>query len=145
MLPFLPHHNANQLVLLFSRFQLLYLVAVASAVTHDQFRIPGYPQWYGYGPLARSSHIQAEYPQDEATARYLVNFGAFQRVTGLFKEDSTQVPEHTVTGNVAFYQNPFTGVNSKYKMTIKGIPGGTDFTLMLQTDCLKSNHIGVVS
>ena len=125
------------------RLSYLYLVAVACAVPDDQFRVPGYPQWYGYGPgypLARSFTYQ-----HEAAARHLVSFASFQRVTGEFKADSTQVPAHTVTGSAAFYQNPFTGSDTKYKVKVAGVEGGTEFVLMLQTDCVKTNHIGVVS
>ena len=83
---------------------------------------------------------------DEATARFLVNFGSFQRVTGVFKTTTatTTVPAQTVTGNAYFYQNPFTGVNSKYKVDIRNLSGGTKYVLMLQTDCLKATTTGNV-
>ena len=43
----------------------------------------------------------------------------------------------TVTATARFYQNPFTGVNSKYRVDIRGMKSGTEFVLMLQTDCLR--------
>ena len=117
--------------------RLLALAAVASAV----------PQFPGYGyPQARATPFQQEYPQDEATARYLINFGAFQRVTGVFKTAvaAGTVVAHTVLGDIAFYQNPFTGVNSKYRVSIRDMAANTDFVLMLQTDCLKATTTGNV-
>ena len=134
-----------QFTLLILRFRLLTLVAVSSAVPHHMY--PAYPLGYGYGyPLARNAPIQQEYPMDEATARFLVNFGSFQRVTGVFKTTTatTTVPAQTVTGNAYFYQNPFTGVNSKYKVDIRNLSGGTKYVLMLQTDCLKATTTGNV-
>ena len=82
---------------------------------------------------------------DEATARYLINFGAFQRVTGVFKTDTTQTPKHDVTGNVALYQNPLTGKTTQYSISIRNMAANKEFSLLLATDCLKTNILGVVS
>merc|ERR1712045_1110325 len=49
------------------------------------------------------------------------NFEAFQRVSAAFVADSGSTPARTVTGVASFYQNPFTGQNSKYKITLNGL------------------------
>merc|ERR1712027_220278 len=120
--------------------RLLALTVVVSAAP----QLPG----YGYFNQQRAAvPFQREYPLDEATARYLINFGVFQRVTGTFKTmTSTEVSNtyspdtvaHTVEGDVAWYQNPFTGDNSKYRITLKDLAADTDYVVMLQADCLKA-------
>jgi len=121
--------------------RLLALVAVSSAL----------PQYGFYDPLARAAPFQVEYPQDEATARYLINFGVFQRRTATFsvldsaavkKAYSPDTVAHTVAGDLAFYQNPFTGNNSKYRVTIKSMAAGTSYVVMLQSDCKKATTGG---
>merc|ERR1712064_150904 len=115
-------------------YRLLFLTAVASAL----------PQFPGYGYY--NPHQQREYPIDEATARNLINFGVFQRVTGTFKTMTAaevtaangDTVAHTVDGDVAWYQNPFTGDNSKYRITIKDLDADTDYVVTLQTDCKKA-------
>lgn len=102
---------------------------------------PAYHQPYPAYPLAPRAETQ--YPQDEATARYLINFGAFQRVTGTFQTDAIAVPAHTITGNMAFYQNPFTGTNSKYRIDFSNLAGGTAYSVGLQTDCLTATTMTV--
>ena len=108
--------------------------------------------------VARSSYQDPNYLQDEQTARYLFNFEAFQRVQGVFQylvEDGTDstiphmwyslgsgltVPEvvpttQTVTGSASFYQNPFTGTNSKYRIDLTGMTAGETYVIGLQADC----------
>ena len=124
------------------RYRLLFLTAVASAL----------PQFPGYGYYNPQPFQQREYPLDEATARYLINFGVFQRVTGTFKTMTAaevtaangDTVAHTVDGDIAWYQNPFTGDNSKYRITIKDLTADTDYVVTLQTDCKKATS-GTVS
>merc|ERR1719323_1894733 len=119
-------------------YRLLFLTAVASAL----------PQFPGYGYY--NPHQQRKYPIDEATARYLINFGVFQRVTGTFKTMTAaeviaangDTVAHTVDGDVAWYQNPFTGDNSKYRITIKEMDADTDYVVMLQEDCKTATTTG---
>ena len=104
--------------------------------------------------VARSSYQDPNYLQDEQTARYLFNFEAFQRVQGVFQylvEDGTDVTHmwntlgtglsltvpttQTVTGSASFYQNPFTGTNSKYRIDLTGMTAGEKYVIGLQADC----------
>ena len=87
--------------------------------------------------------------QDGPSARYLVNFEAFQRVTGAFQAAAAVVavgvagaagsvaaqPAKTVTGTAAFYQNPFTGNKSKYKIILNGLAAGDKYHISLADDC----------
>merc|ERR1739844_446517 len=120
----------------YNMYRLLFLTAVASAL----------PQFPGYGYYNPQPFQQREYPLDEATARYLINFGVFQRVTGTFKTmtaaEVTAANGDTVAGDVAWYQNPFTGDNSKYRITLKDLAADTDYVVMLQTDCAKATSTG---
>merc|ERR1712027_254982 len=111
--------------------RLLALTVVVSAAP----QLPG----YGYFNQQRAAvPFQREYPLDEATARYLINFGVFQRVTGTFKTQTAaevtavngDTVAHTVDGDVAWYQNPFTGDNSKYRITFKDLAADTDYVVM---------------
>merc|ERR1711976_180762 len=95
--------------------------------------------------------------QDVPSARYLVNFEAFQRVTGAFQAAAAVVangvagvtgsvaaqPAKTVTGTAAFYQNPFTGNKSKYKIILNGLAAGDKYHISLADDC-GSNNAGVL-
>ena len=92
-------------------------------------------------PLARAGY-QENYLQDEQNARYLINFEAFQRVQGVFKSGTVvgTAPAAgsgttTLTGSVSFYQNPFTGSDSKYRVDITGLTGGTNYWLGLGATC----------
>merc|ERR1719322_293738 len=87
--------------------------------------------------------------QDGPSARYLVNFEAFQRVTGAFQAAAAVVavgvagaagsvaarPARTVTGTAAFYQNPFTGNKFKYKIILNGLAAGDKYHISLADDC----------
>jgi len=124
--------------------RLLALTVVVSAAP----QLPG----YGYFNQQRAAvPFQREYPLDEATARWLINFGVFQRVTGTFKTktateaaaiDASNTAAFTVEGDVAWYQNPFTGDNSKYRVTIKEMDADTDYVVMLQEDCKTATTTG---
>ena len=90
--------------------------------------------------------------QDVPSARYLVNFEAFQRVTGAFQAAAAVVavagvtaaqPAKTVTGTAAFYQNPFTGNKSKYKIILNGLAAGDKYHISLADDC-STNNAGVL-
>merc|ERR1711893_166919 len=90
--------------------------------------------------------------QDVPSARYLVNFEAFQRVTGAFQAAAAVVavagttaaqPAKTVTGTSAFYQNPFTGNKSKYKIILNGLAAGDKYHISLADDC-GNNNAGVL-
>ena len=97
-------------------------------------------------PLARSVEELAPIVplQDEKTARYLINFEAFQRISGAFKADATTTPARTITGTASFYQNPFTGSNSKYRVDITGMTAGDKYVIGLQADCLKATTMSKV-
>ena len=150
-------------------------MAAASAYPHHFYNpyygLPVVPQPYPMvvpepAPLARTSYQDPNYLQDEQTARYLINFEAFQRVQGVFEyveEDGTDdgvtaptsgtahtwyalgqlvlptaetVPTvQTVTGSASFYQNPFTGTNSKYRIDLTGMTAGEKYVIGLQDDC----------
>merc|ERR1712088_434823 len=113
----------------YNMYRLLFLTAVASAL----------PQFPGYGYYNPQPFQQREYPLDEATARYLINFGVFQRVTGTFKTQTAaevtaangDTVAHTVDGDVAWYQ-----------ITFKDLAADTDYVVMLQTDCAKATSTG---
>ena len=116
-------------------------MAAASAYPHHFYNpyygLPVVPQPYPMvvpepAPLARTSYQEPNYLQDEQTARYLINFEAFQRVQGVFQTDGAM---KTVTGSASFYQNPFTGTNSKYRIDLTGITAGTAYWLALTDDC----------
>merc|ERR1712027_72902 len=65
--------------------RLLALTVVVSAAP----QLPG----YGYFNQQRAAvPFQREYPLDEATARWLINFGVFQRVTASFKSRMILTP-----------------------------------------------------
>ena len=90
-------------------------------------------------PLARTSFQDPNYLQDEQTARYLINFEAFQRVQGVFEYSVATGPPavtQTLTGSASFYQNPFTGTNAKYRVDITGATAGDTYVIGLQADCL---------
>ena len=136
------HQTVVRLSQLPSRLRLLALVAAASAYPHHFYNpyygLPLVPGPYHPiaplpqpAPLARAGY-QETYLQDEQTARYLINFEAFQRVQGVFQTDGAM---KTVTGSASFYQNPFTGTNSKYRIDLTGITAGTAYWLALTDDC----------
>ena len=79
-------------------------------------------------PLARSAYQDTNFLQDQPTARYQISFEDFQSVQGDFQ---TQ----TVTGSASFYQNPFTGTNSKYRIDLTGLTAGDIYVIGLQADC----------
>ena len=91
-------------------------------------------------PLGRSEEF-LEPLEDEKTARYLINFEAFQRVTGAFQADAAAVPALTVTGTAAFYQNPFTGNNSKYKIILNSLMAGDNYYIAFADDCAGANEV----
>ena len=136
--------------------RLLTLVAAASAFPHHFYNpyyglpvVPGpYPMVVPEpAPVARTSY-QDNYLQEEQTARYLINFEAFQRVQGVFEYsvDATTTPVLTqsLTGSASFYQNPFTGSNSKYRVDITGMTAGDKYVIGLQADCLKATTMSKV-
>ena len=40
-----------------------------------------------------------------------------------------------MTGSASFYQNPFTGTNSKYRIDLTGLTAGDIYVIGLQADC----------
>jgi len=134
--------------------RLLVLVAAASAYPQyfNPYMMAPYPLHYApvappapqvyapevYAPVAARSEPlpdqledQLEMLEDAKEARYLINFEAFQRVSGAFVADSMATPARTVTGVASFYQNPFTGQNSKYKITLNGLTTGSSYYIGL--------------
>jgi len=78
---------------------------------------------YGQGMQARAGPNV-----DEATARYLINFGVFKMVTGTFVAQGAS----GVTGTVRFFQNPFIGDSqSRYTVEIKGMAAGSSYYISL--------------
>ena len=76
----------------------------------------------------------------------MINFEAFQRATGSFQtvlmtgndpaaDGTDEVADWTVTGQASFYQNPFTGSNSKYKITLTGMTSGDNYYISLVDIC----------
>ena len=63
----------------------------------------------------------------------------FQRVTGYFVTKTT--PALTVTGKASFYQNPFTGQNPKYKISLTGLKSGDDFYIGLVEYHTANSHV----
>merc|ERR1712117_678578 len=139
--------------------RLLVLVAAASAYPQyfNPYMMAPYPLHYApvappapqvytpevYAPVAARSEPlpdqledQLEMLEDVKEARYLINFEAFQRVSAAFV--ATATPALTVTGVASFYQNPFTGQNSKYKITLNGLTTGSSYYIGLGTtsDCV---------
>jgi len=137
--------------------RLLVLVAAASAYPQyfNPYMMAPYPLHYApvappapqvyapevYAPVAARSEPlpdqledQLEMLEDAKEARYLINFEAFQRVSGAFVADSMATPARTVTGVASFYQNPFTGQNSKYKITLNGLTTGSSYYIGLISD-----------
>merc|ERR1711971_1359150 len=83
--------------------QPLHGGALPSAV-----RAPGAP-----APVVQArSEDEFDLIEDAKEARYLINFEAFQRVSGSFVADAGATVPTTITGVASFYQNPFTGQNS---------------------------------
>jgi len=136
--------------------RLLVLVAAASAYPQyfNPYMMAPYPLHYApvappapqvyapevYAPVAARSEPlpdqledQLEMLEDAKEARYLINFEAFQRVSGAFVADSMATPARTVTGVASFYQNPFTGQTSKYKITLNGLTSGSSYYIGLVT------------
>jgi len=134
--------------------RLLVLVAAASAYPQyfNPYMMAPYPLHYApvappapqvyapevYAPVAARSEPlpdqledQLEMLEDAKEARYLINFEAFQRVSGAFVANSMATPARTVTGVASFYQNPFTGQNSKYKITLNGLTTGSSYYIGL--------------
>ena len=117
--------------------------------------VTAYPQYYGYPGYPYPAPAPAffvPHPQpapalgrsdavplgDEKTARYLINFEAFQRATAAFQtstDPNGDGIDWTVTGQASFYQNPFTGSDSKYKITLTGLTSGNDYYVALADDC----------
>merc|ERR1719356_1308902 len=56
--------------------------------------------------------------------------------------DASNTAAFTVEGDVAWYQNPFTGDNSKYRVSIKNMDADTDYVVMLQEDCKTATTTG---
>ena len=126
-------------------FRLLALVAAASAYPqhfYNPYMLAPYP--LAYAPVSPAAQVfpapapapvvqarstdEFELIQDAKEARYLINFEAFQRVSGTF----VAVPQTaaianrplTVTGTISFYQNPLTGQNARYKISLTGLTAG---------------------
>merc|ERR1719507_2301356 len=68
---------------------------------------------------------------DEATARYLINFGVFQMATATVATVATGAPTG-VSGTVRFFQNPFiANDNSRWTVEIVGLPVNTAYWVCL--------------
>ena len=124
--------------------RILTLVAAASAYPqhfYNPYMVAPYP--LQYAPLAPQPQVfpapvvqarsedEFDLIEDAKQARYLINFEAFQRVSGSFVADAGATVPTTITGVASFYQNPFTGQNSKYKITLNGLTSGTSYYIGL--------------
>jgi len=124
--------------------RILTLVAAASAYPqhfYNPYMVAPYP--LQYAPLAPQPQVfpapvvqarsedEFDLIEDAKEARYLINFEAFQRVSGSFVADAGATVPTTITGVASFYQNPFTGQNSKYKITLNGLTSGTSYYIGL--------------
>ena len=129
-------------------FRLLALVAAASAYPqhfYNPYMLAPYP--LSYAPVSPAAQafpapapvVQArstdefDLIQDAKQARYLINFEAFQRVSASFIAVPIANPAPavavanrplTVTGQISFYQNPLTGQNARYKISLTGLTAG---------------------
>ena len=120
-------------------FRILTLVAAASAYPqhfYNPYMMAPYPLQYAPAQVYPAPVVQArsdefDLIEDAKQARYLINFEVFQRVTGSFV--AVTADSLTVTGVASFYQNPFTGQNSKYKITMNGLTTGDDYYIGLVT------------
>merc|ERR1712117_687880 len=118
-------------------FKILTLVAAASAYPqhfYNPYMMAPYPMQYAPAQVYPAPVVQARSDEfdlidDAKQARYLINFEVFQRVTASFVTMTT--PALTVTGKASFYQNPFTGQNSKYKISLNGLTTGDDYYIGL--------------
>merc|ERR1712024_265920 len=118
-------------------FKILTLVAAASAYPqhfYNSYMMAPYPLQYAPSQVYPAPVVQARSDEfdlidDAKQARYLINFEVFQRVTASFVTMTT--PALTVTGKASFYQNPFTGQNSKYKISLNGLSTGDDYYIGL--------------
>merc|ERR1719454_624812 len=107
---------------------LVLLASVVAATPYNPYYHPSLP-YAGHGLQARAGPNV-----DEATARYLINFGVFQMVTGTFTSQGSS----GVTGMVRFFQNPFiTDSKSKYSVEIKGRKSGTPYYVSLSDSATK--------
>ena len=128
-------------------FRLLALVAAASAYPqhfYNPYMLAPYP--LAYAPVSPAAQVfpapapapvvqarstdEFELIQDAKEARYLINFEAFQRVSASFVAvplvGGVAVTNRplTATGQVSFYQNPLTGQNARYKISLTGLTAG---------------------
>ena len=127
--------------------RILTLVAAASAYPqhfYNPYLMAPYPLHYAPvappaqvfpapAPIVQARSEEFDLIEDAKEARYLINFEAFQRVSGAFVADATTTPARTVTGVASFYQNPFTGQKSKYKITLNGLTAGSTYYIGLAT------------
>merc|ERR1711971_1034716 len=126
--------------------RILTLAAAASAYpqhSYNPYMVAPYP--LQYAPLAPQPQVfpapvvqarsedEFDLIEDAKEARYLINFEAFQRVSGSFVADAGATVPTTITGVASFYQNPFTGQNSKYKITLNGLTAGQTYWVGLVT------------
>ena len=128
-------------------FRLLALVAAASAYPqhfYNPYMMAPYPLAYAPitpaafpapAPVVQARSEEFDLIEDAKEARYLINFEAFQRVSGSFVADPANTANRplTITGVASFYQNPFTGQNSKYKITLNGLTAGQTYWVGLVT------------
>lgn len=124
-------------------FRLLALVAAASAYPqhfYNPYMLAPYP--LAYAPVSPAAQVfpapapvvqarstdEFELIEDAKEARYLINFEAFQRVSASFAAvplvGATANRPLTITGQISFYQNPLTGQNARYKISLTGLAAG---------------------
>jgi len=79
---------------------------------------------------------------DEATARYLINFGVFQMATAT----AAAVGTSGVSGTVRIFQNPFiSNDDSRYTIEIVGLAAGTNYWVCLLPTNVQTSTTPVIT
>merc|ERR1711972_958484 len=96
---------------------------------------------YYYMPYA-GLQGRAEPNADEATARYLINFGVFQMATAT----AAAVGTSGVSGTVRIFQNPFiSNDDSRYTIEIVGMAAGTNYWVCLLPTNVQTSTTPVIT
>merc|ERR1712062_346553 len=96
---------------------------------------------YYYMPYA-GLQGRAEPNVDEATARYLINFGVFQMATAT----AAAVGTSGVSGTVRIFQNPFiSNDESRYTIEIVGLATGTNYWVCLLPTNVQTSTTPVIT
>jgi len=120
-------------------FASLLAVAAAAPQYPLYYQPYVYPHQYMQYPLYRSGYFPiASVPADDtqlvASTRGIFGIGSSQEEKGTLSLSTAN--SYTVEGTVNFYQNIFTGSNSKFKAYLKGTDmQGKEYTVGLADSC----------